>query len=259
MCTLISFYRTFEAYPVVVGMNRDEVVNRRCTGPQLIRKGLKIYAPIDLHAGGTWLGINECGVLAAVLNRVSEKPNDAPACPRSRGLLCLDALARHSAAEIREFVMEETQEPRYNKFDLLCMDSKNAFLIHYDNVETIRTEELQAGLHVLVNYESTEPTTSETNRKARERSMLRKEKALELLEELQPGKVEEAIDRLIQVFRNHENGVCQHRTRHDLSERASDEFATRSSTIIAAKGAPAIFLHTNGSPCTSEYEDYFTL
>jgi len=179
MCTLIALYQSLEAYPIILGMNRDEVVNRRCSEPQLVQKGLKIYAPIDEQAGGTWLGVNECGVLAAVLNRVSEKSNDAPVNPRSRGLLCLDALARRSAAEIREFVVDQTKEPRYNKFDLLCMDSRNAFLVHYDNVKTSHIEELGAGLHVLVNYPATETTSSEASRKLKARSMLRRKKALE--------------------------------------------------------------------------------
>lgn len=259
MCTVIVLYKVLQVYPIVLGMNRDEVISRRCSAPRLVQGNPKIYAPIDEQAGGTWLGVNECGVLAAVLNRVSEKPSDAPPNPRSRGLLCLDALTRHSAAEIRDLIADETSQPRYNKFDLLCMDKANAFLIHYDNSKTIKIEELRPGLHVLVNYHTSEPSSSEASQKLKERSRLRREKALQLFNDFQPHALENAVERLKQTFRDHENGVCQHRTRHDIAEIAGQEFATRSSSIIAIGDLPSLFLHANASPCMAEYQDYSQL
>ena len=97
MCTLALYFQTFPGYPVVVAANRDEYLNRPSAPPCALQRVPWIFGGKDLQAGGTWLGVNQYGLLAGLLNRHTPEPND-PA-RRSRGLLSLDALQTSSAAE----------------------------------------------------------------------------------------------------------------------------------------------------------------
>jgi hypothetical protein len=60
-----------------------------------------------------------------------------------------------------------------------------------------------------------------------------------------PTGVQEAMEGLMSLFQDHQEGVCQH----------GAEFGTVSSTIIAL-GKETIFLYADSSPCTSPYKDY---
>ena len=52
----------------------------------------------DLRASGTWLGVNEHGMVAGLLNRRTADYGPTDPALRSRGLLCLDALQQPTAA-----------------------------------------------------------------------------------------------------------------------------------------------------------------
>jgi uncharacterized protein with NRDE domain len=106
----------------------------------------RVVAGTDLRAGGTWLGVNDRGVLAAILNRRSDEAIDAPT--RSRGLLCLDVLACQSAAAAREFLALQ-REP-YQPFTLVIVDCTNAWFA-FNTAGRIETRELTPGLRVFSN------------------------------------------------------------------------------------------------------------
>ena len=97
MCTLAIYFRVVPEWPVIVAANRDEFLDRPTSDPTTLCDNPLVVGGKDLRAGGTWLGISENGFLAGLLNRrVDGSPNpDA----RSRGVLCLDALRRKTAAE----------------------------------------------------------------------------------------------------------------------------------------------------------------
>ena len=98
MCTLAIYFRVFPDYPVVVAANRDEFLDRPALAPTALGDRPRIVGGKDLRASGTWLGINQHGLIAGLLNRrIAETgPNDDKL--RSRGLLCLDALQYSTAA-----------------------------------------------------------------------------------------------------------------------------------------------------------------
>src|ERR1700722_7642992 len=104
MCTLAIYFRVFGDYPVLVAANRDEFLNRPALPPTELGDRPRIIGGKDLRAKGTWLGINEHGLIVGLLNRriVENGPNDDKL--RSRGLLCLDALQHASAAAALQYV-----------------------------------------------------------------------------------------------------------------------------------------------------------
>ena len=77
--------------PLVVAANRDEYLDRPAEGPALrqLASG-RVLASRDARAGGTWLGLSETGLFAALTNRPCPEPDPQR---RSRGLLVHDALA----------------------------------------------------------------------------------------------------------------------------------------------------------------------
>ena len=146
MCTLALYFRVFRDYPVVVAANRDEHYDRPSAPPGLLPSTPKILAGRDLRAGGTWLGVNEHGLLAGILNRRSNGDQSPPSATRSRGLLCLDLLNLQSAAEACASLDGQSQHP-YQPFTLVFSDQSEAWVAFNKNAK-IETMRLGDGLHV---------------------------------------------------------------------------------------------------------------
>jgi uncharacterized protein with NRDE domain len=134
-----------EHYPVLVAANRDEHYDRPSAPPALWFTEPKILAGKDLLAGGTWLGVNEHGLLVGILNRRSNGEPHPHTQTRSRGLLCLDLLRLKSAADAHAFV--NRHEETYQPFIVVFVDAKEAW-IAYNVRRQIKTHKLEKGLHV---------------------------------------------------------------------------------------------------------------
>lgn len=184
MCTLALYFRVFEDYPLVIAANRDEHYDRPSMVPHAWQTSPVIVAGKDLWAGGTWLGVNEHGLTAAILNRrtasgaadssqsrVEPQTRDAgrqkhlgtksrsetrdtrPRLDtdypiRSRGLLCLDMLRSKKAAQGIEFVRSHRE--RYQPFTLVFADPTEVWAVNNVRQE-LALEKLPAGLHVFGN------------------------------------------------------------------------------------------------------------
>lgn len=117
MCT--ASWR-FEPDGFELHFNRDESRRRgRARPPELFElEGRRVLAPTDADAGGTWLGVNECGLAVALLNAWDLRVD--PREPRSRGLLVRDLLAAGDAAEALARLAREDLA-RYRGFTLLFL------------------------------------------------------------------------------------------------------------------------------------------
>jgi uncharacterized protein with NRDE domain len=145
VCTLAFYFQLSAALPVIVAANRDEHYDRPSVPPAVIGERPKILAGKDLRAGGTWLGVNEHGVLAAILNRRITAETDAPSVPRSRGRLCMDMLQARSATEAVGSLTERGAV--YNPFSLLVADRRAAH-VAFNQGATSFVQDLEPGLHV---------------------------------------------------------------------------------------------------------------
>jgi hypothetical protein len=108
MCSVIVLYRPGHNWPLLWASNRDEMADRPWSPPaRHWPDRTEVVAGRDELAGGTWLGINEAGVVAGVLNRrntLGPQPGK-----RSRGELVLDALDFADAAD----AVAMLNEPRW--------------------------------------------------------------------------------------------------------------------------------------------------
>ena len=145
MCTLALYFRMVDRYPVIVAANRDEHYDRPSAPPSLWSTEPNILAGKDLLAGGTWLGVNEHGLLVGILNRRANSEPDPLSHTRSRGLLCLDLLKLKSAADAHAFVTRHTEA--YQPFTIVFVDPNEAW-IAYNVQRQIQTQRLEEGLHV---------------------------------------------------------------------------------------------------------------
>jgi hypothetical protein len=143
MCLLAILNRVLHDFPVTVAANREEEYARQGTPPQRWPEEPSFVAGKDPIAGGTWLGVNEHGILVAITNR----PKRPPARPRSRGLLCRDLLQCSTATLARDRALEQLAQQPYAGCNVLAFDSLHAFVIHAGPELEVRT--LSPGIHVL--------------------------------------------------------------------------------------------------------------
>ena len=151
MCTLAIYFKVFRDYPVVIAANRDEYMSRPALPPTTLLEHPHVIGGKDLQANGTWLGINEYGVVAGLLNRRRADYGDPNPALRSRGLLCLDALRNRTAAEAAAFVRSQ-RGADYNAFNLLVASREETF-VAYNRVGRIEMVELEPGMHLLTNVD----------------------------------------------------------------------------------------------------------
>lgn len=117
MCTL-SVLRLSNS--LVITMNRDEARLRHEAGlKQQQQDGVELLYPIDGQAGGTWFGVNNQGVVLALLNRYQDpQSNPAP----TRGNIIPQALAHGDVNLVKKHLSEQNYQ-YYNPFDLLLISS----------------------------------------------------------------------------------------------------------------------------------------
>jgi Transport and Golgi organisation 2 len=149
MCLLGIGFQCLSGGPLLVLANREEGYSRPATGPRIQPPygGSPAWlGGIDLLAGGTWLGINAHGLLAAVTNR---RRDVVPSQPRSRGMLCRSLLAFRSVAAASRSAVEQLRQEQFAGCNLLIATRDEAHVIEYGN--EILVTSLTPGLHLITN------------------------------------------------------------------------------------------------------------
>ncbi len=125
MCTLIILRRPNHDWPVLLAANRDEMSTRAWDPPARHWPDRQnVVAGIDRVAGGTWMGLNDEGLVACILNRRNTLGPDSML--RSRGEIVLEALDHADAADAAE-ALTSLDGRSYRSFNLLIADNNDAF------------------------------------------------------------------------------------------------------------------------------------
>jgi len=147
MCTLVILRRSGHRWPVLIGANRDEMVNRPSKPPgRHWPDRPEVIAGLDMLAGGSWLGINDWGVVVAVLNRhgsLGPSPGQ-----RSRGELVLEALDHADAAAAAE-ALSDLDPKAYRTFNLIIADESHGFWLRHAGDARIKLKPLKEGLSMI--------------------------------------------------------------------------------------------------------------
>lgn len=263
MCVLLILKDRLEGHPWVVAANRDEEYDRPSRPPGPVRGPLRLFCGLDLRSGGTWLGVNEKGLIAVITNRPGG--DDDPSRP-SRGRIPLAVLLQPdldcAAAVLRDLEKDRTpwtisswedgrdrhvaEAPRrsetpYNPFNLFVAQGARGFVAHNDG--EIELREVTPGVHTLTNHHDLDRLRAGEilDRIGRERVWRREERG-------------ELVRTLQEVLGRHDGVgpepyvLCKH----------GRERGTVSSTILAVGDdfpRDALLLHSEGSPCKDSYFD----
>lgn len=235
MCLLALFYRVLEDAPIVVGANREEAYARPGEPPRVLDGACRAVAGVDPQAGGTWLGVNDRGVLVAVTNRPKSKVPDRP---RSRGLLARDLLGCPDAGTATRLAATELGRGGYAGCNILCADALGATVLH--SGDWLRVRPLPPGLHVL------------TSRDVNDASDRRGAHARSWLAQRGCGDPADCVRAL--------KDLCAQTGDPAMCVRGPDG-GTISSSIIALRRAfeRSTYLHAQGAPDQTPYADYSTL
>jgi uncharacterized protein with NRDE domain len=233
MCLLIALSRMVDGAPLVVAANRDEYLRRPAVSSTVLREaGPRILGGRDLAAGGTWLAVNDTGVLAGLTNQPSGQLRDPS--KRSRGELPLMFAAYQDAATAVAEVTARLDPRRYNPCCLLVGDRTALFSVGLAGGDSPVVRELRPGRYVLENV----PLDAASA------------KADQIATEVDAGlgAGTGVVDALAEVLRSHQPPACVHHTEHD--------YGTRSAMIVTVQPAgPPEVLVADGAPCQAPFLD----
>jgi uncharacterized protein with NRDE domain len=251
VCTLALYFRQFVEYPLLVAANRDEHFDRPSAAPALIEGNPKIIAGRDLRAGGTWLGVNEHGLLVGILNRRINGDALPQSVARSRGALCLELLQLNSAQAARQSI--DVDRNRYNPFTIVFADQHNAYVAYNDEVKII-SQVLPPGLHVFSSAAEFDLNSAKAQRAH--------ERFASLMNPLSEKNKEpkQRLPALQNILSDHSLGngsdnpgdaICVHR----------DVSGTVSSSVIVLAQARSRFetFHCLGAPCQNSFDSEIIL
>lgn len=240
MCIFSVVYQHLADCPVFVLTNRDESTERPSLPPQEFISpigGTRWFGGADAKAGGTWFGINEYGLIAAITNR---KKNVEPSEPRSRGLLCRDVLGHSTAGAAVDWVQRELVAREYAGFNLILLSVEGAWVI--EALDEPLCGQLEPGIHTVGNG----PLAAVSDPR------------VAFMQSLVERMVADSTDGKARVRRAEEicriqadegsPGICLH----------GDRWGTVGSTIAAVGRVPqqAEYHYAAGPPCTTPYVDY---
>ncbi len=154
---MITLHRPGHPWPLLLAANRDESLARPWDLPARYwpdRPG--VVAGRDRTGGGTWMGINSAGLVAAVLNR----PGSLGPAPdkRSRGELPLLALDHDRAAKAAGAIAA-LDGAAYRSFNMVLADRSAVWFVRNDEVGRIRAWEMTPGLHMVTAHDPDDPAS----------------------------------------------------------------------------------------------------
>ncbi|HZO93446.1 MAG TPA: NRDE family protein [Candidatus Baltobacteraceae bacterium] len=239
MCTVLLLLRPGERWPLLLGSNRDERLDRAFDPPARWWPQLpRVVGGRDRTGGGSWLAVNDDGVVATIVNGMDRL--GPLAGKRSRGELVLRAVAERTAAAAANAIAALDAE-RYRGFTLVVADRERAFAVVNDE-RAIRAHALAPGHHMVT------PDGCDRAGSPRFEAHFPAFRASAAPEPSRDDWAE-----WIALLR-HADEDDPHRAITVVTDRA---FGTVSSTLLALPAehdAPPIVLFANGPPTEAPYE-----
>jgi uncharacterized protein with NRDE domain len=234
MCTLVARFDPDAPTPLVIAANRDERLDRPAGPPRLWDGPTPFLAPVDLQAGGSWLGLNANGLFVGITNRFGVARDPARG---SRGQLVTDALAAASAAALHDR-MGRLDPLAFNAFHLFYADARSAHVTWTDGAQRFQ-ETLTPGLHVI------------TERSLGGDDRTRSERARDFWREhvAPAGETPQSLESLMRLHTDGDplGSLCVH--------APAFHYGTRSSFLLwlSPKLASSRIVWSPAAPCRSDY------
>jgi hypothetical protein len=158
--------------------NRDERSDRPAATPPTVHQlpGMTAIYPVDPVGGGTWIGVNDAGLAAALLNRTvhSAAARDCTP-PRSRGLIIPHLLNCRSLIDALE-AAESVDPAQFDLFRLALVQRMAAVVVTSDGV-TLSVETMGLSRPLMLTSSSLGDAVVEAPRRRRfDRLVLKKKR-----------------------------------------------------------------------------------
>ncbi len=147
MCLVLLAFQARSDTEVLLAGNRDEFHGRPSAPPAVVHHDPPIYAGLDLEAGGTWMGRNAHGMLAALTNRHAPQ-YVVPPDVRSRGGIVLELL-RHAEPEPAADWLAGLPTRSYRPFNVLFGNPRRFY--YFASADGAPPAALEPGLYALSN------------------------------------------------------------------------------------------------------------
>jgi uncharacterized protein with NRDE domain len=252
VCLLLALFGVVPDAPLLVAANRDERTDRPAVAMTVLRESApRVLGGRDELAGGTWLAVNEHGVVAGLTNQPSADGRD-PA-KRTRGELPLAFAAYQDAAQAVDAVCGSLDPADYNPCWMLVGDRGSLFSVGIAGGSAPDVQQLGPGLHVLENAPlQARSAKAEFVRQLTERALAVQSddgaagtlSALRtVLADHRPAVPEPRTDSSGRVWPPSLSAACVH----------ADGYGTRSamSVVVPAAGLPRVWV-ADGKPCQTE-------
>jgi uncharacterized protein with NRDE domain len=157
VCLLVAAFQVVADSPLIIAANRDERYDRDATYlTSLSSSSPRILGGRDELAGGTWLAVNEHGVVAGLTNKPAAAGRDPSR--RSRGEIPLALAGQASAANAVERVAATLEPSTFNPCWVLVGDRESLYHVDMTDRGGVRTQALAPGVYVLENKPLGEPS-----------------------------------------------------------------------------------------------------
>jgi uncharacterized protein with NRDE domain len=150
VCLLITMFKVVAAEPLIMAANRDERYDRSAVAITALRsQEPRVLGGRDDVAGGTWMAVNEHGVVAGLTNLPS--PGGRDVTKRSRGELPLALAGRPDAAAAVAWMSASVDPADYNPCWLMVGDRESLFYVDMTSGHRPVARQLDPGTYVLEN------------------------------------------------------------------------------------------------------------
>ena len=199
----------------------------------------KVFAPIDINSGGTWIGVNQNKVVLALTNHY-QPAREKYISGISRGSLVLEALKKcDNSWEVISFIENAVKCQKLKFFNLFSLSPNKAFFIKYDGAFQVNT--ISKGLHF--HYSSGYDDGNIKN--------IRETRLKHLFSEFNSHNLDDALENIREAYRDHsdtspsDKSICMH----------GKQRRTVSSTIFTVpqfdRNIHCYYLY--GYPCEKKY------
>ncbi len=167
MCLIVFAWKLLPQCPLVLAANRDEFFARPTRPASWWEDHPDVYAGRDLEAGGTWLGVDRRGRVAALTNiRNGHQPKSDK---RSRGELVANFLSTDvDSSDYLDRVREHAGQ--YNGFNLIFGDEHGLYWVSNHGEAAFKS--LEPGIYGLSNGSLDTPWPKVVRAKAQFASLL---------------------------------------------------------------------------------------
>lgn len=236
MSLLAVVYHLVPESPILIACNHDDMTDAVWPVPAIHSGKPRVLASVDGVTGGTFLGVNQNGMMVAALPR---RKSQSTVGAESRNVLVRQLLRSMSARSAMETAMNELSDDQYEGANFVIVDADSGWVVHGgDHLEYVA---LEHGLSLVGHNDLNDASDDRLQMANRLLTLQNLDSPIKFL----------AV--ASKVFARGPSVPGR------PSIVIKDEgYGTVCSTLIALGKKPrdAIYQHSSGSPDVARYEDY---